>query len=204
MSEFQHQSWLWFRNREIMRTGMAPQPTDRFFGDLAAAAAGACEFELKIRLFADNIPTLQQHKEEKLEGLVKLFIEHERADLVPEDGVLLKKCVRLRNKLLHADFSSAAGTLISFGATLSQGKIVMWNLDDEASLDEDSMRQVTETSTTTGGVFAWIMECSLSGAFAQARRLFMFGIAFINWRLAVASGEVTETWTSIRALSAEP
>jgi hypothetical protein len=171
---FRRLSWLQFR-------GMAPHPSGPFFGQFARAAAGAGLFELKVRLFADNTPALQKHKEDALEALVKLVIEHEQASIDQDDVTLLKACVRLRNKLLHADFSKAAGTLVSFGVKLDRGRVHIVDLSDGAA------RKVSETSTTDGRVFGWVLEGGRSGVFLQACLVFRRGIGLINWRLQVAS-----------------
>jgi hypothetical protein len=173
-TQFRRLSWLQFRGR-------ARSPSDGFFRQFARAAAGAGLFELRVRLFADNTPALQKHKDDKLEALVKLVVEHERASIDRDDEILLKKCARLRNKLLHADFSKAAGTLLSFGAQLERGQVQMVDLTDGA------VRKVSETSTSDGRVYGWVLEGARSGAFTQAVRLFLRGIALINWRLQVAS-----------------
>jgi hypothetical protein len=161
---------------------LAPQPSDPAFVDFANAAAMACLFEIKARLFADNTPALEKHKADQLEALVKRIIEHERDGILPEDEVLLKKCARFRNKLLHANFSQAAGTLLSFGVELDQGTVYLTKLEDA------SVRKLSETSTTDGRVFGWMLEGKSSGVFREARKVFVRGIAFINWRLARASG----------------
>src|SRR5579872_203697 len=106
---------------EIGRVGRQPNPSDPAFQSFAHAAAAACYFELRARLLADNTPALQRFKDDQLEELVKRLVERCPTPLLEGEVVHLKKCARLRNKLLHADFSKAAGTLLSIGIELRQG-----------------------------------------------------------------------------------
>jgi hypothetical protein len=167
---------------QIERIGRQRQPSDPAFGAFALAAAAACVFELKVRLFADNTPDLQRFKDEKLEPLVKRIVDHLAASLTDEEGVHLRKCARVRNKLLHAEFSKAAGTLLSVGVKLDQGTVHIVDLSDGSS------RKVSETSTTDGRVFGWVLEGKSSRAFDQARAFFLRGVDLITWLLAKASG----------------
>ncbi|MDE2104565.1 MAG: hypothetical protein KGL39_45440 [Patescibacteria group bacterium] len=167
---------------EIERIGKQRQPSDPAYASFAHAAAAACLFELKVRLFADNTTELQRFKDEKLEGLVKRLVEHAAPTLQEEEVVHLKKCARLRNKLLHADFSKAAGTLLSIGVELRQGTVYLVDLQD------GSVRRVSETTTTDGRVSGWVLEGKSSGAFDAARMFFVRGIDVITWLLATASG----------------
>jgi hypothetical protein len=185
-AEFRRGAWLQFRNARIRRIGRMPQPSDRFFAEFERVGGVAALFELRVRLLADNAPGLRDKRELNLTALVKAVVEHERADLLPEDEMLLLKCARLRNKLLHADFSKAAGTLLSLGVSLVRGTVYAVDLAD------GDVQRVADTSSAQGGVYGWVLEASGSGVFRQAFALLARGIALINWRLAVLSG-VTET-----------
>ncbi len=157
---------------------MDPQPSEPYFRLFAQAATIACLFELKMRLLADNTAELQKYKDEQLEALVKRVTEHMQNLIVSEEAVLLKKCARIRNKLLHADFSKAAGTLLSVGINLEQGKVHLIDLVD------GSVRKISDSNTSDGRVYGWLLEGARSGAFEQAGKLFIRGIALVGWMLA--------------------
>jgi hypothetical protein len=167
------------RWEEIERVGSQPQPSDAFFAAFCKAAAAASVFELKMRLLADNTEPLRKRKTEKLDALVKRAIEH-FTTLRPEEQVLIKKCARLRNKLLHADFSCAAGTLLSFGSELEQGHV------QQVELKSGDVHKVSDISATSdeGRVFGWVMEGARSKMFDESVKLFARGLALIHWLLA--------------------
>jgi hypothetical protein len=169
------------RWEEIERIGAEPQPSDRAFGAFAAAAATACLFELKARLFADNTPELQRYKDDPLEALVRRVVEHLGSTLTDDEAVHLRKCARVRNRLLHADFSKAAGTMLSVGVAIEQGRVQIIDLSD------GSVRKVSDTSSADGAVFAWVLEGTSVGTFSSARAFFLRGVALINWLLARVS-----------------
>ncbi len=145
------------------------------------AAAAACLFELKVRLFADNTPALQRNKDDQLEALAKRVVEHVGSTLTHDEAVHLRKCARVRNRLLHADFSKAAGALLSVGVAIEEGKVHIVDLND------GSVRRVSDTSSADGGVFAWVLEGAAGGTFPSARAFFLRGVSIITWLLAKAS-----------------
>ena len=104
-----------------------------------------------MRLFADNTPALQRNKDDQLEALAKRVVEHVGSTLTHDEAVHLRKCARVRNRLLHADFSKAAGALLSVGVAIEEGKVHIVDLND------GSVRRVSDTSFADGGVFAWVL-----------------------------------------------
>ena len=67
------------------------------------------------------------------------------------------------------------------GVELDRGKV------HDVDLRTGQVQKVSETSTASGGVSAWVFEGALSGVFGEARTLFMRGVALINWMLTTAS-----------------
>jgi hypothetical protein len=168
---------------EIEQIGGRPQPCDFAFREFAPAAATACVFELQARLFADASPALTRHKTDDLEVLVRRIVEHVDAKLSPEEAKHLLKCARVRNRLLHADFSRAAGVLLSFDVELEQGNV---RIIDLATGEE---RKVSDTKTEDGRVLGWLIEGATSEMFNRTRPLFLRGVALLNWLLAKANEE---------------
>jgi hypothetical protein len=168
----------------IVRIGKQPQPTDVFLDRFARAAAAAGVFEMKVRLFADNTAELRRYIGTDLDPLVDRIIGHLGSGLTEDEVTHLKKAVRVRNKLFHADFSKAAGTLLSMDARLDRGKVYIVDFSD------GNPRKVSDLNTADGRISGWLMEGAKSGAFDQAFVLFMRCVALIQWLLAKASGEV--------------
>jgi hypothetical protein len=183
--EFRHGAWQQLRWAAITKIGHRRREFNRHTMEFAHTATMACFFELQARLFADATPGLEKHKDAQLEALVKVIVRHVGSRLQLEEVVLLKKCARMRNKLLHADFSKAAGTLMSLGVQIDQGRVHI------VDLVTGDANKVSDTNSAKGRVFAWVLEGSRSCTFLLSRRQFARGIALFEWLLVKMNEETS-------------
>jgi len=154
-----------------------------FIPAFAEAAAAACVFELHVRMLADVTPALRGEAFAKLSNLVHAVCTHfvEAGLLNHEGGERLRRCVVLRNKLLHLELSKATGQLESLGEELRANDVWMANLED------GSVGRVAETPTREGHIFGWLLQGWTSGAFAQTRDVFA-GATRVLVQLAEGAG----------------
>jgi hypothetical protein len=158
-----------------------PQPSDLAFGEFAGCAGLACMFELKVRVLADLVPEIQRYARKDMSVLAKEVLAHPGFTMDAEERALLNECARLRNKLLHAEFSSVAGRLTSFGAELGSGGVWKFSLRDEFE-----PMQVSKTSTENMH-YGWLFESFGSGALHAGGDVFMSGIRLVERLTAKAA-----------------
>jgi hypothetical protein len=83
-----------------------------FLAPFKVAAAEGAVVELKLRLLAGAIPTLQKYADAKdLQDVEAKVAEYFDAYLSNEEKDALRLCRQLRNKVLHIDFRAARDRL---------------------------------------------------------------------------------------------
>jgi hypothetical protein len=149
-------------------------------GPFKAAAGEGAAVELKLRLLAGAIPTLEKYAHAKdLEDVEEKVAEYFGAHLSSQEKDCLKLCRQLRNKVLHSDFRAARERLNKLGiATPSAGvkKVDISGPSPEELVEK--MRRLTEgtegervsdtSSTAPGSVYGWLLEAGASGDFEKA------------------------------------
>lgn len=149
--------------------------SDAFFEAFGFAAARACLFELKLRLLADNTPAISRHSlDPKLSKVLEHVLAEYAARLDEKQCDLLNECVRLRNKLLHAELSRVTGRLVNFGEELNRGQVA------KIDLVSGEIQEVSKTKTQDGKIIGWVMESATSGAFAAGADVFFNGIVLLE------------------------
>lgn len=155
-----------------------------FFPAFNAPAAEGAAVELKMRLLAGKISTLQKHAHKVvLENIEAGLIEHFGAALSDEDKGTLRLCRELRNKVLHSDFRAARDKLRELGIASAPGGVMKIDLPvvsvPEVTRKIAAAKSGTEgvivadtLSTEAGSVFGWFLEAGQSGDFAKASDTF--------------------------------
>ena len=100
-----------------------------FLEPFKSAAAEGAVVELKLRLLAGAIPSLQQYAhEEDLGDVEAKVVEYFDAHLSIEEKDTLKLCRQLRNKVLHSDFRAARDRLNKMGITTPSAGVKKLNV----------------------------------------------------------------------------
>jgi hypothetical protein len=166
-----------------------------FLEPFKAAAAEGAVVELKMRLLAGSVPTLEQYAlDPKLEDIEAKLAEHFDSSLSAEDKDTFRLCRQLRNKVLHADFRAARGKLNELGITISSGDVTKVDIPlvsvAEISKKIAGVKAGTEgtlvadtSSTALGTVYGWFFEAGNAGDFQKAANAFKGAAAIVD-RLA--------------------
>ena len=161
---------------------MAFPLTNIFMEQYRAAAAEGAIVELKLRMLADRIPTLQKFAhEEKLEDVEKAVALHFGAAISQSDKDKLRICRQLRNKILHSEFRAVRNRIEEHGGSRSIGgvkkidvaglsgqqiaSLLVGVLDNRAGTFEF----VADTrGSDPGEIFGWLLELWNGGDFHMA------------------------------------
>lgn len=177
---------------------MHTSPHAIFLDQYKVAAGEGAFVELKLRLLADKIPSLQKYTHaQKLEDIETEVAAHFRYALSEEDKKTLALCRQLRNKILHCNFSAAREKLAELGieqqsggvrrvdlARMSSPEILLKVKDAIAGEPGTSVPVVASPTTTAGSVFGWLIEVGNAGDLVAAANAFR-GASVIVDRLAV-------------------
>jgi hypothetical protein len=163
-----------------------------------AAAEGAV-VELKLRLLAGSIPTLQQHAlKRRLEDVETPVIEHFDGSLSEVDKETLRLCRVLRNKVLHTDFRAARDNLNKSGVETPSGEVKKIDIPvvTIAAISEKirGVKAGTEgtnvadtLSTASGTIYGWFLEMGVADDFQKAREVFKSASALIDRLAGIAT-----------------
>jgi hypothetical protein len=166
-------------------------------GPFKAAAGEGAVVELKLRLLAGAIRTLEKYAHAKdLEDIEAKVAEYFDAHLSSKEKDTLRLCRQLRNKVLHSDFRAARDRLNKLGIpTLSAGvkKVDVSGLSPDELIEK--LRGLTEgtegelvsdtSSTAAGSVYGWLLEAGAAGDFEKAVEAFKGAGAIIDRLLDV-------------------
>jgi hypothetical protein len=151
-------------------------PSDPFFFAFANACAWGCLLELKMRLLADNTPSMKglAHAP-RLEDIETAIATTFAARLKPGDDQLLAKTRVLRNKVLHGNFSKAKETLVELGHAIPDGGVLGVDVsgpDVLGAVREGRRVPVSQTPTKESSIYGWLLEAGQSGLFGTAAAVF--------------------------------
>lgn len=179
---------------------MHTSPHAIFLDQYKVAAGEGAFVELKLRLLADKIPSLQRYTHaQRLEDIEAEVATHFGDALSEEDKQTLALCRQLRNKILHCNFSSAREKLEELGIKQQSGGI---GRTDLAGMNSSDMRTkvkatiagepgtsvpvMASPTTTAGSVFGWLLEVGNAGDLLAAANAFRRASVIVD-QLAVVS-----------------
>lgn len=161
----------------MLRVSERSEPSDPFFFAYANACGWGCLLELKMRILADNTPSLKHLAHAtKLEDIETAIATAFSARLKAGDGQLLAKTRVLRNKVLHGNFSKAKETLIELGYAIPDGGVqgidVAAGTDIHGALVNGPLIPVSQTPTKDSHIYGWLLEGGKAGLFTTAAEVF--------------------------------
>jgi len=160
-----------------------------FLEQFRTAAADGAVVELKLRLLAGKVPSLQKYAHEaKLENIEDDVAAH--FSLSAKDQETLRLCRQLRNKILHSDFRAARGKLNALALKTTSGGVKRIQIPSVsvAAVTEKirSLKEgiegvsVADASSADGGVLGWFMEVGSAGDFEKASAAFKMAAVIIE------------------------
>lgn len=175
-------------------------PVAVFFEEYKLASGEGAVVELKLRLLADKVPSLQRFAHaQKLEDIENEIARYFGQALSEQEKNTLALCRQLRNKILHCNFSVARETLVKLGKVpQSSGvrRVDLAGLNGAQMLaktkaamagDQGTFENVSVSATTSpGNVFGWLLEIGQGGDLPKAVQAFRDAAGIID-RLAIAS-----------------
>lgn len=178
---------------------MLPPPHAAFLEQFKLASGEGAVVELKLRLLADKIPTLQRVAHtQKLEDIENEIAQHFGHALSAAEKNTLALCRQLRNKILHCNFSVARARLSELGAEPQSARVRKIDLTGmganeirakvEQAIVQNQGTLVSALPTTqAGSVLGWLLEAGAAGDFQNAVSAFRNAAAIVD-RLANVSG----------------
>jgi hypothetical protein len=161
-------------------------------GPFKAAAGEGAYFELRMRLGGGITPKVCDLSiDTNLSVLKDAIIEHHAAKLTTDDVALLTRACRLRNKLLHCEFSSARKHLQEHNPKTRDGGVIGLKVGENDSILElitklragVDVGQKPMSSTTVkklSDVFGWLLEMQGAGEFEEAIGVFQQAVAVLD------------------------
>lgn len=176
---------------------MLSPPHADFLEQFKLASGEGAVVELKLRLLADKIPTLQRFAHaQKLEDIEKEIVQHFGDALSETDKCTLALCRQLRNKILHCNFSVAREQLATLGVSPQAAGVRMITgiaaneirAKVERAIVQNQGTPVSGLSATQpGSVSGWLLEAGAAGDFMKAVSAFRSAAAIVD-RLANGTG----------------
>lgn len=178
---------------------MASPPHTKFLEQFKVAAAEGAMVELKLRLLADKLPSLQRLAHaQQLEDIEKEMAIHFAKTLSEDEKRTLALCRELRNKILHCNFSAVRERLSDLGAEPQSAGVRRIDL---AGVKANELRATVEQAIAgnqgtlaseartkqPGSVFGWLLEAGAAGDFLRAANAFRNAAAIVD-RLASEGG----------------
>ncbi|OIQ97768.1 hypothetical protein GALL_202380 [mine drainage metagenome] len=178
---------------------MESPPQAKFLEQFRVAAGEGAVVELKLRLLADKLPSLQRlaHAPQLEEIENEVAIQFANA-LGEEEKATLSLCRQLRNKILHCNFSVARERLGDLGVEPQSAGVRKIDLAEvnpnemrakiERAVAESQCTLVSAAPTKQpGSVFGWLLEAGAAGDFLKAASAFRSASAIVD-RLASEGG----------------
>lgn len=140
------------------------------------AAAAFATFELRVRMLADSgtagTPLQKKAIGSDLSPLIdEICIVFKVSDA---DRSFLKSYASVRNKFFHLELSRVTGRIRPLAEQLSEGNI--WT----SNIGTGEIKKVSDTSTSEGRIYGWMLESHASGAFAAVTAAAQRAIAIIE------------------------
>jgi len=176
---------------------MLSPPHAAFLEQFKRASGEGAVVELKLRLLADKIPSLQKFAHaQKLECIENEVAQHFGQALSDDEKSTLALCRQLRNKILHCNFSAAREKLDELGAQPHSAGVKQVDLrgltpsqmvakaKEAIAGHQGTFDYVSELAATTpGGVFGWLLEVGAAGDLLKAAQAFRDAVTIVD-RLA--------------------
>lgn len=180
---------------------MESPPHTVFLEQYKFASGEGAVVELKLRLLADKIPSLQKFAHvQRLEDIENEIAQYFGKTLSDKDKNTLALCRQLRNKILHCNFSVARQKLAELGTESPSGGVkkvdlaalnhaqVQSKAEKAIAGNPDTFVYVSDSPTTNAAsVFGWLLEVGASGDLIAAVKSFREAAAIVD-QLAVAEG----------------
>ena len=178
---------------------MLSPPHAAFLEQFKLASGEGAAVELKLRLLADKIPTLQRFAHaQKLEDIENEIAQHFDYALSEAEKSTLALCRKLRNKILHCNFSVARERLVDLGAEPQSAGVRKIDLTgisaneirtkvEQAIVQNQGTTVSGAPSTQPGSVFGWLLEAGAADDFQKAASAFRNAAAIVD-RLANEDG----------------
>jgi hypothetical protein len=150
----------------------------------AAAGEGAA-LELKMRLLAGTIPTLQKYTHQRnLSEIETDILKEFDAPLSADEKETLKLCRQLRNKVIHSDFRATRETLEKMGIKTRRAgtkKIELSVVTTEELAKKILGGEGTPISALPSKeVYGWLLEVGQSGDLERAKDAFKRAAAIVD------------------------
>lgn len=192
-----------FRNAKLDRFSLSldvykANPALAFCLPRWEAAMGACFLlEAEVRLAAgkyfpaESVGLELGDKSPSKRGLLTLLFS--RVQFEEGEQVVLRKCVGLRNKLIHCEPDALQKQLKELVQDFEpQGQVVQMRFPEGATAAEmikivqtrAGAVPVQETVSRSEGFHGWMLEASANGTFEMAVEVFRVAIAMINSKLS--------------------
>jgi hypothetical protein len=155
------------------------QHFDLIAEQFADTAGAACEFELRIRLFANNH---NMKFDGKLSSIKDEILKKYKTSISVSDKEILNNCVHLRNKLFHVELSKVTGklkTISSLKGQITPGVVSVLKLHFD-NPDQNNTYKVADKNINDGSLYGWCVESHYSGAFKAVHTIFIEGIEVVN------------------------
>jgi hypothetical protein len=145
------------------------------------ASGEAALFELRMRMLAGTIPGVQDEKiDVNLATVQQRVCQHYHQKLTAEETELFRLACKLRNKLLHCEFSAARRNLDEINPQPRDGSVTRLDFEDDIGkvvgmIEGHDVGQypVAQTKTRTlRDVYGWLSECDNFGEFDEATTVF--------------------------------
>ena len=181
---------------------MLSPPHVVFLEQYKFASGEGAVVELKLRLLADKIPSLQKFAHaQNIEDIENEVAQYFGQALSEDEKSILALCRQLRNKILHCNFSVAREKLVELGAepkSTGVKKVDLNGLNAAQILakakqaiagNQGTFEHVSESATTTpGSVFGWLLEVGVAGDLLKAVSAFRDAAAIVD-RLAIEGSQ---------------
>ncbi|MDE2149255.1 MAG: hypothetical protein KGJ55_05350 [Gammaproteobacteria bacterium] len=179
---------------------MAFPLTNVYIEQYKTAAAEVALVELKLRLLADKVSELQKYAhQQNFEDVEAAIAQHFGTSLAETDKDKLTICRKLRNKILHCNFSVAREKLGGLGVATQSGgvrKLKLAGLSEEQIAEQlkaasanvpGTFDLVADTKTKDpGSIFGWLLEMGSAGDFQRAADAFKVAAAIVDQLLNVS------------------
>lgn len=167
--------------------------------DFKTASGEAALFELRLRMLAGNTPVLQDLPiDANLAAVRDALVEQRQSDVSGRDADVLLQACRLRNKLLHCEFSEARKRLDEAdpkhrgggGAQLDVGGLDAAAMSERIAMatagGDAGLTLLTGTKTKTHrDVYGWLLEMHGANEFQEAGKIFRDATSILD-RLSVS------------------
>jgi hypothetical protein len=160
---------------------------EQFFTVFREAVALGADMELRLRMLADKTPPLDAFSTAKdMASVEEAILEHFGDKISDSERRLLRVARKLRNKLVHGDFTAAVAKLDELGHPPQPAAMYAFKMPDNLTLQsfleaaEKATPFAVDETPNKGHLAAWHMQLSRDGSLAKAAEIFRQGISLID------------------------